>query len=481
MYSLEHSLLLKAIYQHSIEKADKVAIISKDVVITYSLLWKNILGTAKFLQSLKLKKGDNILLSAQKEVGFIYAYFASHLIGLVNVIMDPTSNEERKEYIASIARPKAVFGVNGGIPYSEICIEGEPCIIEKVFPQDVAEILFTTGTTGKPKGVLLTHVNIACSADNINSYIGNNSEDIELLGLPICHSFGLGRLRCNMLNGSTFILLGSFANLKLLFHVIEKYQVTGLGIVPAVWKYIKKMSGNFIGKYASQIRYIEIGSAAMSLEDKILLLALFPRTRICMHYGLTEASRALFMEFHQYKSDLISIGRPVTSEVDVRIFSEEGINLPEGRLGEICVKGNMVMKSYLLKEDNIDAFWGEYFRTGDLGYKSNTGNFYLTSRKKEMINVGGKKVSPIEIEEAILALGRISDCICIAIKDPQGVVGEVPKAYILRSGTSMSLDEIKSELTKNIEAYKVPVEFEWIDKIPMTSSGKKQRLSLCHD
>lgn len=481
MYNLEHSPLLEALYLHSIDKADKVAIISKNFSVTYSLLWKNILGTARFLQTLDLKRGDKILLSALKEVEFVYVYFASHLLGLVNVIIDPTSNEERKEYIIDTIKPKVVFGLKDGLPYSEISYEGEPCKIDIVSIQDVTEILFTTGTTGKPKGVLLTHANIAGSANNINHYIGNGAEDIEVLGLPICHSFGLGRLRCNMLQGSTFILLGSFANLKLFFNTIEQYQVTGFGMVPAVWKYIKKLSGNLIGKYANQIRYIEIGSAAMSLEDKETLLNLFPDTRICMHYGLTEASRSLFMEFHQNKSDLSTIGRPVTQNVDVQIFSDEGNILPVGEQGELCVKGNMVMKSYLLEEDNKGAFWGEYFRTGDLGYKSKTGDFYLISRKKEMINVGGKKVSPIEIEEAILAIGNVSDCICVAIKDPKGLVGEVPKAYILQPGTSISLDEIKSELAKNIETYKMPVEFEWIDKIPMTSSGKKQRLSLCHN
>lgn len=481
MYNLEHSPLLKALYQHSLDKADKVAIISKKSSVTYCLLWKNILGTARFLQTLDLKKGDKILLSALKETEFVYVYFASHLLGLVNVIIDPTSNEERKKYIIDTIKPKVIFGLKDGLSYSEICPQGEPCVIDTVSIQDVAEILFTTGTTGKPKGVLLSHANIAGSAKNINDYIGNDAKDIEVLGLPICHSFGLGRLRCNMLQGATFILLGSFANLKLFFNTVEQYQVTGFGMVPAVWEYIKKLSGNLIGKYANQIRYIEIGSAAMSLEDKEALLNLFPNTRICMHYGLTEASRSLFMEFHQNKSDLSTIGIPVTPDVDVQVFSDEGNVLPAGEQGELCVKGNMVMKSYLLEEDNKDAFWGEYFRTGDLGYKSKAGNFYLISRKKEMINVGGKKVSPIEIEEAILALGNISDCICVAIKDPKGLVGEVPKVYILQSGTTVSLDEIKSDLAKNIESYKMPVEFEWIDKIPMTSSGKKQRLFLCHD
>ncbi len=481
MYNLEHSQLLQAICRYSLERANKTAIITKDVAVSYALLWENVLGAAAFLQSLGLKKGDCILLSALKEVEFVYVYFAAHLLGIVNVIMDPTSNEERKKYIIETIRPKKAFGLKDGIEYSEVSLIGKPVNMERVSVWDVAEIMFTTGTTGKPKGVLLSHANICGSADNINRYIGNTADDIEVLGLPICHSFGLGRLRCNMLQGATFILLGSFANLKLLFATMEQYHVTGMGMVPAVWEYIRKLSGKVIGKFADQLRYIEIGSAAMSVENKRLLIEMFPSTRICMHYGLTEASRSLFMEFHEYVNDLATIGKPVNEEVDVKIFSDEGVELPIGEAGELCVKGNMVLKSYWADVDTANAFWGKYFRTGDWAYKLENGNYYLVSRKKEIINVGGKKVSPIEIEEAIMAIGGVSDCICVAIKDPQGLVGEVPKVYVLKTGTTQSLEDIRVLLGNKIENYKMPVEFEWIDKIPMTSSGKKQRLALCHN
>lgn len=210
-------------------------------------------------------------------------------------------------------------------------------------------------------------------------------------------------------------------------------------------------------------------------------MELFPHTRICMHYGLTEASRSLFMEFHEYADDLTSIGTPVTGEVEVKILSDEGVELPTGESGELCVKGNMVLKSYLAGTDTEEAFWGDYFRTGDCAYKSESGHYYLVSRKKEMINVGGKKVSPVEIEDAVIALGGVADCICVAMKDPKGLLGEVPRVYVLKSGTTRTLEEIRGELRNRIESYKMPVEFDWVDKIPMTSSGKKQRLALCHN
>ena len=340
----------------------------------------------------------------------------------------------------------------------------------------IGEILFTTGTTGNPKGVCLSYNNVYASASNINQFIKNEENDVELLGLPICHSFGLGRIRCNLIKGATLVILGSFANVRLVLKTIEQYHVTGFGVVPAAWAYIRKISGTRIAQYAPQIRYIEIGSAAMPMATKQELLQLFPNTRICMHYGLTEASRSVFLEFHDEKH-LDSIGKPVTSSVDVQIFDSEGNVVPAGQKGEICVKGNMVLKRYLSDDDNKGAFWDDYMRTGDCGYQNDDGYIYLLGREKELINVGGKKVSPMEVEDAICSLG-VGDCVCVPMKDESGIMGELVKCYILKDSTTMSFDEIAEGLASRLEFYKRPAKYEWIDSIPKTASGKKQRVNL---
>lgn len=276
--------------------------------------------------------------------------------------------------------------------------------------------------------------------------------------------------------GATIVILGSFANVRLFFKTIERYHATGFGVVPAAWAYIRKISGTRIGKYASQIKYIEIGSAAMPLETKKEMLNLFPNTRICMHYGLTEASRNCFQEFHDIEH-LDSIGKPVCKNVDVQIFSPEGSVLPDGEKGELCVKGNMVLSRYLEEKDNKNAFYGEYFRTGDCGYRTAEGYIYLLGREKELINVGGKKVSPMEVEDAIIALG-VGDCVCVPMKDPDGIMGELVKCYILKDSTMLSFEQIAEQLSTKLEHYKLPVVYEWIDSIPQTESGKKQRVNL---
>ncbi len=480
----EHSPLLAAIFRHADETPAKAAVVDGGLSVSYAELARNVRRAANALVSLGVRRGDRVAISAQKGVEYVYFYLGAQLIGAANVVVDADTNAGRLRFIEAKTGPVLCLGYASpgikSLAFGDIDISSAsadmPLEAAGASAGDVAEILFTTGTTGEPKGVCLSHANIFASASNINSFIGNTSEDVEVLALPICHSFGLGRLRCCLVKGATIVLLGSFANLPLFFKALERHGATGFGMVPAAWAFIRKVGGTRIAKYASQIRYIEIGSAAMPIEQKRELCELFPTTRICHHYGLTEASRAAFMEYHAEIGDLKTIGREVCDKVSIRIFDENGVELPDGTSGEICVKGNMVMKGYLDRDGEGD-FFGEYFRTGDVGYRSEDGKLYLVSRKKEMINVGGKKVSPVEIEDAVMALG-VEDCICAAAQDPDGMLGEVPKLFVLRGGTTLTFPEIKSALANVLETYKVPALYDWIDAIPKTASGKKQRLKL---
>ncbi len=485
MFNAPHSPVLCEILMHSTVTPDKVALVEGSNRITYGNLVANIEAAARYLRSMDIKPGDHILLAARKEVEFVYLYFAAHLLGIVNVVIDPTSPADRLDYIKGIVKPVALFGVDMDfdrcIAFGDVDLQldsNEILDLPCVESSSIADVMFTTGTTGKPKGVCLSHENIAGSAININSFIGTDTSDVEALGLPLSHSFGLGRLRCILMAGGTIFLVGNFANLKAFFTVMENECVTGFGMVPAVWQYIKRLSGKRIGKFADQMRYIEVGSAALPIEDKHLLMELFPSTRLCVHYGLTEASRALFTELHSDADCLNTIGRPVSSSVEVCILDENGDPMPDGQDGELCVRGNMVTKSYLLPEDNDGAFFGDWFRTGDWGHRDSSGRFFLTGRKKELINVGGEKVSPATIEDAICSLG-IADCACIAIPDPNGVLGEVPKAFLLNKGDNLpTIDDLKNGLVQCLPAHEIPVEWEWIDSIPRSSSGKIQRLKL---
>lgn len=453
MSIIESSPLLQALNEHALHMPEKIALIHGEQQVTYASLWQQILQVADSLDNQHTTPDISQILISNKDIDFVYKYFAGHLVGIKNVIVDPSTTQDRLEYIKKIIT-------------ENVC----PC-------SDTADVMFTTGTTGAPKGVCLTHRNIFSSAQNINSFIGNTVDDIEVLALPLSHSFGLGRMRCTLLKGGTLILLGNFANLKLFFEAVERFHVTGFGMVPAVWQYIKRFSGLRISRYANQFRYIEIGSAEMPISDKRELMELFPSTRICMHYGLTEASRSFFMEFHTSAYNLQTIGKTISSDVESIVVGDNDIECSNGEEGELCIKGSHVTPSYYLPSDNASSFWNGFFRTGDWGYRDDDGNFYLTGRKKEMINVGGKKISPALIEAAICSLG-FPDAVCVGVPDPKGVLGEVVKAFIVKGESSLSFDDIREKLTSQLEQYELPAIFEWIEKVPRTASGKIQRLLL---
>lgn len=463
---------------------DKVALISGDTEITYSQLWDYCLCAAeKLKQDYHLKKGDRVILSAAGNIEFVYAYFGVHIAGGICVPIDPDTNQTRFEYIEKSTTPVCVMGLlhnvkKETIPFTDVVNGTSKATYIVPEQSQVADILFTTGTTGAPKGVALSYNNLSAAARNINAFIGNTSSDVELLALPVSHSFGLGRLRCTLSKGATVVMLGTFANVKKFFKEMARCQVTMFAMVPASWGFIKKMSGKYIGKFADQLKFIEIGSSFMPVEDKELLMSLLPKTRICMHYGSTEASRSAFMEFHSYKDNLLSIGK-ASPNVEIKIFTSQGTPAALGEEGEVCVKGEHVTCSYWNEtpERFASDFYDGYFRTGDCGTMDAEGNIYLKSRIKEMINVGGKKVSPMEVEDILNTIPGIKESACIGIPDPGIVLGEVVKAFIV-ADDNLSDEEIIQQLRPQLEVYKLPVEIERINAIPKTGSGKIQRLSL---
>lgn len=472
------------IFDHVQNTPDKVALISGDTEITYSQLWDYCLCAAeKLKQDYHLKKGDRVILSAAGNIEFVYAYFGVHIAGGICVPIDPDTNQTRFEYIEKSTTPVCLMGSlhnvkKETIPFTDVVNGTSKASYVAPEQSQVADILFTTGTTGAPKGVALSYNNLSAAARNINAFIGNTSSDVELLALPVSHSFGLGRLRCSLSKGATVVMLGTFANVKKFFKEMARCQVTMFAMVPASWGFIKKMSGKYIGKFAEQLKYIEIGSSFMPVEDKELLMSLLPNTRICMHYGSTEASRSAFMEFHTYKDNLLSIGK-ASPNVEIKIFTSQGTPAALGEEGEVCVKGEHVTCSYWNESPERFAsdFYDGYFRTGDCGTMDAEGNIYLKSRIKEMINVGGKKVSPMEVEDILNTIPGIKESACIGIPDPGIVLGEVVKAFIV-ADDNLSDEEIMKQLRPQLEVYKLPVEIERINAIPKTGSGKIQRLSL---
>lgn len=486
---------------HARRTPDKVAVMARRASATYRELLARSQAVATIYARLGLTAGDRIILAADKELEFVYAYFGAHLAGITVTPLDARTNDARLQYIIGALEPGIVIGfapemtcgvrtlalrelgemlvatdTSGASALADENLADQAADYQLPAPTTVADILFTTGTTGEPKGVELTVGNVAAAARNINTFIGNGSEDIEVLALPISHSFGLGRIRASIAAGATIYLLGSFANVKKLYRVLAETRATIFTMVPASYRYLVQLSGARLGEFADQLKYIELGSAYLAHEEKQALADLLPHTRICMHYGLTEASRSTFMEFHEDSARLDSVGRP-SPYTEVAVFSPAGVRLADGECGEIAVRGEHVTHGYYRRDASGD-FYGEYFRTGDYGYTQD-GYIYLVGRYKELINVGGKKVSPVEVEEVLRALPAVADCACVAAPDPSGLLGEVVKAFIVwEKGAPTDLAPLRAAVSASLEGYKVPQLWERVDAIPRTQNGKIQRLKL---
>lgn len=456
----------------------KIAVISDSQRISYGELGEKISRTADLLASKGLSSGDTIILAANNELSFIYSYFATHLLGAIAIPLDPNTSETRYQLIKDQTECNFELWNRDFADIEESDLSANEVSQGLAMPDmdSIADILFTTGTTGQPKGVVLTHSNQYHAAKNINSFIQNTENDIELLIMPLSHSFGLGRLRCVFNLGGTIILVKGLTRPKLVFKALEEERVTGLGMVPAAWSILHRLSGDLIKKYADQLRYIEFGSSPMKRSHKELLMEYLPNTRICMHYGLTEASRATFIEFHSEKSHIDSIGKD-SPNVEVRIMNSEGEQVADGEEGELCIKGSMVMQAYWKNSALTEqSFHGEYFRSGDIATRGPDGYLNLIGRASEIINIGGKKVFPGEVEEAVKAFPEVSDCACVSVSD--SLSGEAIKAFIVPGEMKVDVLELKKFLMEKLEPYKIPATYVEVESIPYTNSGKIQRLLL---
>lgn len=440
-----------------------------------------ILGAAARLRAMGVAEGDRVLICGGNTPAVPVLYFAVHALCAVAVPITPDAPES---VLAALA-----MDAGARLAVVEKTVSGLPCAVaspqqvtesaagdEEVEPvcrsESVADLLYTTGTTGRKKGVVLTQANILAAARNITAFIGNGPEDVEVVPLPLSHSFGLGRLRCLALTGGTLVLEPGVGNGALVVKRVLDTRATGLAMVPAGFDILRRVTGEALGRSREHLQYVEIGSAAMKPETREWLTNLLPRTRICHHYGLTEASRAAFTEYHRDGHKVGTAGRAAPN-VELVICDEAGRRLPPGEPGEVVVRGGMVMREYWKQPElTQEAFCTEGLRTGDFGRLDTDGYLYLLGRRSDLINVGGRKVAPDEIEDLLCQLDGVQDAACVG--EPDDLLGECVKAYLV-SDREISRTEVRAFLRTRVEESKIPHSVERIAKIPRTSSGKIQR------
>ena len=341
-------------------------------------------------------------------------------------------------------------------------------IINDYLPKEIAIIMFTSGSEGKKKGVLLSHKNILTTYRNIIKFCGYDKNSFEVITLPISHSFGLGQLNCLLLVGGGAYLSNGLTKLKSLFKAIKKYKATGFPTTPLG---IELLLNNYklpFYEASKNIKTMVINSAPLSPLTTKLIMSTFPKVNIIVYYGLTEASRTTFANLNKMdQSEYKTVGKPLG---DISICIDSNTK-------EISISGSNVSLGYL-GEKSFDKNKNNNFilKTGDKGTIDKKGNLYVLGRIKDQINFGGYKIDPVEVENCINELDSVKESLVYGKNDENN--NEIIIALVVKKIRNCSEDTIFKKCKLNLENYKIPKKIIFIDSIPRGVNGKIDRKKI---
>ena len=332
---------------------------------------------------------------------------------------------------------------------------------------DTCAILFTGGTTGIPKGAMLTHENIYTAIRNVVYNEKSSETDRALCFLPLNHVFGqMHIMNATLLSGGCIELMPSF-DMDRILDGMATGRITKLFAVPTV--FILLLALKSLKEKLGTVRYCFSAAASMAAE---VVRQWQERTGLAIYeaYGMTEsASMVTYNHYHQHVVG--SVGTPVGT-VEVQIRDMEGNVLEPYQTGEICIRGRNVMKGYLNRpRETQSVFWGDWFRSGDMGRIDGNGYLYIVDRIKEMIITGGENVYPREVEELLYNCPEIQECAVIGLPDQEW--GERITAFIVPApGRTVDTAVLKTYLKSNLSSFKVPKEFRMVETLPKSPTGK---------
>jgi long-chain acyl-CoA synthetase len=362
-----------------------------------------------------------------------------------------------------------VISAGGDIPYQRLIETGSPSFktVDRD-RKDTAAILYTGGTTGIPKGVMLTHENIKSSVHNVCHFERSSQEDCALCFLPLNHIFAQIHIMNSMIYAGGSVVIQPSFDLNKVMDAIKRYRITKFYGVPTIYYRLLQIDG--LKEKLGAVNYCFSAAASMPAE---IVREWKSRTGLNIHesYGMTET--ATMVTYNHYIRHVVgSIGTPVNI-VEAQIRDPQGNVLGPREEGEICIRGPNVMKGYLNNPEETRAvFWGEWLRSGDIGIFDEDGYLYIIDRIKDMIITGGENVYPREVEEILYKRPEVGECSVIGLPDKE--YGERVTACIVLKQKGQQLDpmELKSFLKNHLTSFKVPKDFIIVDELPKGSTGK---------
>lgn len=482
--------IVEAVFHYASVQPKKLCLVDDKGQVTYQEYAEKIKKYADCFVKQGIQAKDAVVMEACQTIDFLAMELALQAIGAVFVPVENRCAAEKIRSFAERADAKAVITCKEAeydtlLSYtydqlSELYEKAQGYEPEKM-PElgDISEILFSTGTTGKEKGIVIVHANNIALAENVMYGVEMEKDNVEMIPSPMNHSHGLRRYYANMYNGCTVVLLGSVMNMKRFIYNLDNYGVNSMDLVPTALSVVLKLSKNKLAEYQDRLRYIQFGAAPMMEADQKKICELLPNTRLYNFYGSTESGCICIYNFNRKDDKKHCIGKPAYNAKIVIVDDDRNpIESSAENTGLLSSFGPMNMPGYWKDEEETGKVLADgIVYSNDVAYFDEDGDIILLGRKGDVINVGGNKVSPEEIENAAKKLKEVADCGVIPVKDD--FRGNVPKLFVqVKEGCAYDPVAIKNFLAENLEAYKVPAYIEQIDLIPRSYNGKLLRKEL---
>ncbi len=475
----------------------KTAIVAGERRLTYEELAARSARLAASLSRRGVSRGDRVVVFLENSPEAVIAIFAILQAGAVFSVVNPGTKLDKLAYIlnncgakallteprlaevaaaAAKTAPSVAFTLVTPFDFSEeITLKEE----ESGIDLDLAMIVYTSGSTGFPKGVMMTHQNVVAAASSITSYLENVPEDVVLSVLPLAFDYGLYQALMCAKVGATLVLEKSFTYPAVLFEKLRRERVTGLPLVPTIAAVLVQMKGLAPGMFP-ELRYITNTAAALPPAHIARLQQTFPATRIFSMYGLTECKRCTYLPPEELARRPGSVGIAIPG-TEAYVVDESGRKAAPGVVGELVIRGAHVMKGYWGDREATERAlkpgpfpWEKVLYTGDLFKADEEGYLHFVGRKDDIIKSRGEKVAPKEVENVLYEMPGVREAAVIGVPDP--MLGMAIKAVIAAEpGASLTEREVIRHCAERLEDFMVPKHVEFRDALPKSHNGKISR------
>jgi acyl-CoA synthetase (AMP-forming)/AMP-acid ligase II len=467
--------------------------------VTYAGLWRQAAAVAGFLTTRGVRPGDRVAVLLDNSIEYIAAYYGALAAGAVAVGLNASARTREisawmehsgarllfasaqhvdlAQFMSATGFTTVVIDRAGTNDQWAAVLASRQADPADASPDDLAAIVYTSGTTGRPKGVALSHGNLAANADSIVAYLGLDRSDRVLNLLPFFYSYGGSVLHTHLSTGATLVLEGNLVYPQRTLARLSEERITGFPGVPSTFALLLQ-AADFSRFDLRSLRYLTQAGGGMPPANIERLRRALPATRLFVMYGQTEATaRLTYLPPERLTQKLGSVGVPVPG-VELEVRDEHDQPLPPGIVGEVCVRGPNVMMGYFNDPGATRAVLRNgWLHTGDLGHLDSEGFLFLQGRRSDMIKSGAHRISPFDIEHVVAALPEVAEVAVVGV--PDDILGEAIKAVVtLKPGAVLDAIGVQRHCSEQLPRYKVPRVVQFVRALPRTSTGKIKRHQL---